>query len=78
MDFEKLTEIAAKTLNSRQLEENAWAGQVAAALVTKNGNVYTGVCIRYGKKSSRFWSPDDRNIIAQNPQGINIPCGFPF
>ena len=45
MDFEKLTEIAAKTLNSRQLEKNAWAGQVAAALVTKNGNVYTGVCI---------------------------------
>ena len=38
MDFEKLTEIATKTLNSRQLEENAWAGQVAAALVTDKGN----------------------------------------
>lgn len=45
MEFEKLLETARNTLNSRQLEENAWAGQVAAALVTDKGNVYTGVCI---------------------------------
>ncbi len=45
MEFEKLLETAKNTLNPRQLEKSAYAGQVAAALVTDRGNVYTGVCI---------------------------------
>ncbi len=45
MEFKELLEIAKNTLNPRQLEKSAYAGQVAAALVTDKGNVYTGVCI---------------------------------
>lgn len=45
MDFDKLVEIAKKTLNPRPLSEHSYAGSVAAALVTSSGSVYTGVCI---------------------------------
>ena len=45
MDFEALTQIARQTLNPRQLTEDSSAGSVAAALITDQGNVYTGVCI---------------------------------
>ena len=44
-DFEKLYQIACKTLNPRQLSQNAFAGAVAAALLTDQRSVYTGVCI---------------------------------
>lgn len=88
MDFEKLTEIATKTLNSRQLEENAWAGQVAAALVTKNGNVYTGVCIdvpcsmgfcaEHAAIAAMITAGENRieKIVAvKEDTGIVAPCG---
>ncbi|MGN0478806.1 MAG: cytidine deaminase family protein [Hominenteromicrobium sp.] len=45
MTFEELTKIAEETLNPRELGEGAYAGSVAAALVTDQGNVYRGVCI---------------------------------
>lgn len=45
MTFEELTAVARKTLNPRELSRNAYAGQVAAAIETDQGNVYTGVCI---------------------------------
>ncbi len=45
MNFTELTKIAQQTLNPRRLEKSAYAGQVAAALLTDKGNVYTGVCI---------------------------------
>lgn len=45
MDFEKLTKIAADTVNPRELSKGSFAGSVAAALVTDQGNVYRGVCI---------------------------------
>ena len=45
MDFDTLTKIAIETLNPRALTEDAYAGGVAAALLTADGNVYRGVCI---------------------------------
>lgn len=45
MTFEELIKIAEETLNPRELDENAHAGSVAAALETDKGNVYRGVCI---------------------------------
>ncbi len=45
MNFEELIGIAESTLNPRELGEGAYAGSVAAALVTDRGNVYRSVCI---------------------------------
>lgn len=45
MEWEKLYSIAKKTLNPRTISPFIDAGQVAAAILTDAGNVYTGVCI---------------------------------
>ena len=45
MDFMELAAKAKSVLNSRKLSDEGWAGSVAAALLTKDGNVYLGVCI---------------------------------
>jgi len=45
MTFEELIEYAENVLGSRKIAENAWAGSVAAAVLSENGEVYTGVCI---------------------------------
>jgi len=47
MDFNYLIQQAKTVLNPRELPSKAYAyaGQVAAALVTDKGNVYFGVCI---------------------------------
>lgn len=45
MTFNELYNIAKKTLNPRELSKSSYAGSVAAALLSDNGKVYTGVCI---------------------------------
>ena len=45
MDFTELSKIAEKLAYPRVLSESAEAGSVAAALLTEEGHVYTGVCI---------------------------------
>ena len=45
MDFTELSKIAEKLAYPRALSESAEAGSVAAALLTEEGHVYTGVCI---------------------------------
>lgn len=45
MTLEALKKTAEQTLNPRRLNEDSTAGEVAAALLTDRGNVYTGVCI---------------------------------
>ena len=45
MDFTELSKIAGKLAYPRVLSESAEAGSVAAALLTEEGHVYTGVCI---------------------------------
>ena len=43
--FEKLILEAEAVLRPRHLSSTAEAGSVAAAILTKSGNIYTGVCI---------------------------------
>lgn len=45
MTFEELYLRAKAVLNPRKLSEYAEAGGVGAAILTAEGNVYTGVCI---------------------------------
>lgn len=45
MTFEQLTVMARETLNPRKISTNSYAGSVAAAILGRNGKVYTGVCI---------------------------------
>lgn len=45
MDFNKLLDIAKSVLHERQISRMATAGTVAAASLTDQGNVYTGICI---------------------------------
>lgn len=45
MNFEELYKLAKSVVNPHNLSEYAEAGGVAAAILTEDGNVYTGVCI---------------------------------
>lgn len=44
-DFEKLIEEAKKIAIKRKLSEYSSCGHVGCALLTKKGNIYTGLCI---------------------------------
>lgn len=44
-DFEELYNRASSVLNYRQLSDCADAGDVGAAILTENGNIYVGTCI---------------------------------
>ena len=44
-DFEELYNRASSVLNYRQLSDCADAGDVGAAILTENGNIYVGACI---------------------------------
>lgn len=43
--WKKLYEEAKKVLNPRKISDSVDAGGVAASILTKSGNIYTGVCI---------------------------------
>ena len=45
MVWKKLYEEAKKVLNPRKISDSVDAGGVVAAILTKYGNIYTGVCI---------------------------------
>lgn len=45
MTFDELYQQAKAVLNPRKLSSSAEAGGVGAALLSANGNIYTGVCI---------------------------------
>ena len=45
MNFNELYQQAKAVLNPRKLSDFAESGGVGAALLTEDGNVYTGVCI---------------------------------
>lgn len=88
MDFETLTQIARQALNPRQLTEDSSAGSVAAALITDQGNVYTGVCIdtpcsmgfcaEHAAIAAMITAGESRieKIVAVNDEaGIVAPCG---
>lgn len=43
--FDKLKKEATRVINPKQYSDYAEGGQVAAAIETSNGNIYTGICI---------------------------------
>lgn len=45
MEFHELYRIAKNTLKPRKISRNGEAGHVASALLTADGNIYTGVAI---------------------------------
>lgn len=45
IDWEKMIEQAKKVCCPRELSQSSCAASVAAAIVTDQGNIYTGVCI---------------------------------
>ncbi|HJB26857.1 MAG TPA: cytidine deaminase [Firmicutes bacterium] len=88
MDFKQLKEIAVNTLNPRTLSSNSEAGSVAAALLTQEGHVYTGVCIdtpcgmgfcaEHAAAAAMVTAGENRvvKIVAVHENGKPIPpCG---
>ncbi len=43
--WEEMYEAAKKVLNERKISDYMTAGEVAAAILSKSGRIYTGVCI---------------------------------
>lgn len=87
-DFEKLLNEAKKLANKRILSEYAYCGHVACALLTKNGNVYTGInidancslgnCVEYGAIVEMLKNNETEidKIVAYSAKGvIYSPCG---
>ncbi|NMB45510.1 MAG: cytidine deaminase [Firmicutes bacterium] len=88
MGFDELYEEAKSVLNPRQLSDWADAGGVGAALLTENGQVYTGVCIdtacsmgfcaEHAAAAAMITAGENRvmKMIAVNWDGqIMPPCG---
>jgi cytidine deaminase len=69
VEFDELLQIAKATLSPRQLSENSYAGSVAAALVTDQGNIYRGVCI--DTSSSMGFCAEHAAIAAMITAGEN-------
>lgn len=44
-DWQKLYDLAMAVINPREISEQMYVGSVAAAVLTKKGNIYTGICI---------------------------------
>lgn len=87
MEFLELMQKAKSVLNSRRLSEDGWAGSVAAALLTENGNVYQGVCIdvtsgmgfcaEHAAIAAMVTAGENRilKIVAVGKNGTMPPCG---
>lgn len=45
IDWEKMIAKAESVCNPRELSQSSFAASVGAAIVTEQGNIYTGVCI---------------------------------
>lgn len=60
-EWKRLYDIAMEKINPREISENMSAGEVAAAVLTVNGNIYTGVCI---DTSSSLGMCAERNALS--------------
>ena len=87
-DFEKLLNETKKLANKRILSEYAYCGHVACALLTKSGNIYTGInldsncslgnCAEYAAIADMLKNneSDIDKIVAYSAKGvIYSPCG---
>jgi len=87
MTFDDLILQAQKVLAPRQIASNAWAGSVAAALLTEKGNIYTGVCIdvccgmgfcaEHAAIAAMITAGESKiiKLVAINKNGPIPPCG---
>ncbi len=88
MEFEELYEIAKNTINPWQHSKHTWTGKIGAALLTEDGNVYTGVsidtpcslgfCAEGNAIGSMLTAGESRiaKIVAVSySHGIVAPCG---
>jgi len=87
MTFDYLIKCAEKVLSPRQIASNAWAGSVAAALLSENGNIYTGVCIdtcsgmgfcaEHAAIAAMITAGESKivRIVAVGKTGVYPPCG---
>lgn len=87
-DFEKLVNEAKKIANKKALSEYASCGHVGCALLTKKGNIYTGICIdsncalgncaEYAAIADMLKNNESEidKIVAYSAKGkIYAPCG---
>lgn len=87
MDFNELITHAESVLGSRKINENAWVGSVAAAILSDSGKVYTGVCIdmpcsigfcaEHAAIAAMITAGESKiiKIVAISEDGILPPCG---
>ncbi len=87
MEFTTLLQAAESVLGSRQLARDAWAGSVAAAILSDKGNVYTGVCIdvpsgmgfcaEHAAIAAMITAGESRilKMVAVHESGVVPPCG---
>jgi len=87
MTFDELIVQAENILEDRQIARNAWAGSVAAALLSAKGNVYTGVnidvssgmgfCAEQAAIAAMIAAGESKidKIVAVGRKGIMPPCG---
>jgi len=87
MNFDELIAHAKNVLAPRQIASNAWAGSVAAALLSESGNVYTGVCIdtcsgmgfcaEHAAIAAMITAGESKivKIVSIGENGIYPPCG---
>ncbi len=87
-DFEKLVEKAKELAEIKNLSKYAISGQVACALMTKDGNIYTGIsteircnlgkCAEYAAIAEMLKNHESEisKIVACSARGgIYAPCG---
>ncbi|MCL2843548.1 MAG: cytidine deaminase [Oscillospiraceae bacterium] len=87
MTFSELIACTEKVFGSRKIANNAWAGSVAAALSSENGNIYTGVCIdvcsgmgfcaEHAAIAAMITAGESKieKIVAISKDGVIPPCG---
>lgn len=60
-EWKKLYDIALAKINPHKISDEMYVGEVAAAVLTKKGNIYTGVCI---DTSSSLGMCAERNALS--------------
>jgi cytidine deaminase len=60
-DWKKLYDIAMAVINPHEISEQMYVGSVAAVVLTKKGNIYSGICI---DTSSSLGMCAERNAIS--------------
>ena len=60
-EWKRLYDIAMKKINHHEISKNMYVGGVAATVLTKRGNIYTGICI---DTSSSLGMCAERNALS--------------